>query len=389
MTLTLFTDDVVHLRQWGTSRLFALPAESECYIGSAESCALRLTGAHVAPLHARFIRHHNVSSLAAVAGVVALRQDGHLCRELALSPGVEVGIGTMTLIAESERWIALRAFCARLLGWGADRAAAIDYALRAVRLAASRRLPLVLTGNGDMVSIAHALHRRTLGTDAPFVVCDRRRRTGSASTRAPANQVDPTAAFGAAVDGTLCMRARRLPSGLTEIVEQLYEPAGRVQLVVCMDNSHGSSAITAIMPPPVEVPPLAVRGIELPRIIDEYAIDALAAIGAPNGAFTDKDRCWVLQRSAHTLDEVEKATLRLVALNASNSLEQAAERLAMAPVSLSRWFRHRGRIPYQAPTPSTGSSRPSRRRQQAMAPELEQAARRGPALSSFEPGDQH
>jgi transposase-like protein len=42
-----------------------------------------------------------------------------------------------------------------------------------------------------------------------------------------------------------------------------------------------------------------------------------------------------------SLSEIEKATLRLVALRSSATVSQAAARLGMAPVSLSRWVARR------------------------------------------------
>jgi DNA-binding transcriptional LysR family regulator len=41
------------------------------------------------------------------------------------------------------------------------------------------------------------------------------------------------------------------------------------------------------------------------------------------------------------MSEIEKTTLRLVALRASRNMSNAAERLGMAPVSLSRWIDRR------------------------------------------------
>jgi hypothetical protein len=91
-----------------------------------------------------------------------------------LEPGIEVGIGRITLIAESRALVALHGFLARLLGFGADGLPALDRALRAVRRAATRRGPLIVFGGRDLVSIAHGLHRRALGEGQPFVVCDPR-----------------------------------------------------------------------------------------------------------------------------------------------------------------------------------------------------------------------
>jgi hypothetical protein len=49
----------------------------------------------------------------------------------------------------------------------------------------------------------------------------------------------------------------------------------------------------------------------------------------------------VRKNAASSLPEIEKATLRLVALRHSRNLSQAAARLGMAPVSLSRWIGRR------------------------------------------------
>ena len=64
----------------------------------------------------------------------------------------------------------LGAFLGRLLGWSHERA--IAAALQSIDLAACHLAELVLCGAGDMVPIARALHRRTLGTERPFVTCD-------------------------------------------------------------------------------------------------------------------------------------------------------------------------------------------------------------------------
>jgi len=56
-------------------------------------------------------------------------------------------------------------------------------------------------------------------------------------------------------------------------------------------------------------------------------------------------RRWVLNNASRTLGEIEKATLRRVALKLSESLPQAAERLGIAAVSLSRWIDRRRLCP--------------------------------------------
>jgi hypothetical protein len=113
-----------------------------------------------------------------------------------------------------------------------------------------------------------------------------------------------------------------------------------VQLIVCAD-AHFDTHPFLVLPAPIRVPPLTTRTKELPRIVDEYAADAITELGAHAADFTADDKAWVLAHRALTLEEIEKATLRLVALRMSKTLPHAAERLGMAPVSLSRWIGRR------------------------------------------------
>jgi hypothetical protein len=48
----------------------------------------------------------------------------------------------------------------------------VELAQRSLALALDHRATRVLCGKGDMVPIAQALHRRTLGPDKQFIVCD-------------------------------------------------------------------------------------------------------------------------------------------------------------------------------------------------------------------------
>jgi hypothetical protein len=137
----------------------------------------------------------------------------------------------------------------------------------------------------------------------------------------------------------MCLRYSRLPADIDEVMRRAYEPASEAQLVVCMRHQHTRVALSG--PMAIQMPPLQIRQIELPRIIEEYAVDAIAALGAQSGSFTEEDRWWVMTHSAQSLHEIEKATLRLVALASSQNVSQAAARLGMAPVSLARWFGRR------------------------------------------------
>jgi len=332
-------EQVTSLRQWGSDVIHELPTRPEgpWMVGTAPGCAVRLVDRHAAPEHAE-LTHDGEHWLIHDRGTTdAVRQDGVPRSSFVLAPGVEVGIGATTLVAESLRTTRLRELCRRLLGWGGDRWRTVDHALRAIRLARAHRSSLVLCGEGDLVPIALALHRCTVGPDAPFIVCDRRRRDGD--VRSAPNVPRAVEAFALAAGGTLCLRARRLPPDVKEVLRHVWEPESAVQLVVCTRRQHPSVALHGHTT--IHLPPLQLREMELSRIVQEYAHDAAAALGAPPGAFTDGDRRWVLAHCAHSFPEIERATLRVVALAISSSVSQAATRLGMAPVSLAQWFAHR------------------------------------------------
>jgi hypothetical protein len=187
-----------------------------------------------------------------------------------------------------------------------------------------------------------------LGADRPFVVCDPHRRNMRASVRSPTNHKTGVAAFRAARGGSLCIRRKRLPADFSSVVSQVRnamialtrDPEESVHFIVCADARFDSHPFLAL-PAPIRVPSLRDRASELPRIVDEYARDAIAALSFRDTCFTAADRAWVLEHGASSLSEIEKATLRLVALRASRNMSDAAARLGMAPVSLQRWLDRR------------------------------------------------
>jgi hypothetical protein len=335
-------DAVVRLRAWGSEAVHVLPPppRNEWTIGAAETCAFQLDDAtaRISRLHARLVRHQGKWRIHDLSSKNGMRIDGARRAEIVLEPGAEVSIGGLTLIAESCRSIELRGFLARLLGWRRERAGAIDHALRSLRLAATRRVALVLRGDGDLLPIAHAIHRRALGADRPFIVCDPRRRRGSATIRSPENYETGMPALAAATGGSLCVRSPRLPKDFREVIVALHAPSSQVQLVIC-DQSPGICG--AYLAVPITVPPLTSRADEVDRIITEYAEDALAEVGLRLTSFPPADREWVRLHSASSMPDIEKATLRLVAIRESRNLSAAAARLGMAPVSLARWIGRR------------------------------------------------
>jgi hypothetical protein len=233
----------------------------------------------------------------------------------------------------------LRGFVGRLLGWTRERE--IGAALQSIDLAAQHRAELVLCGTGDMVPIAWALHRRTIGADRPFVTCDPHRLDPSASVRVPANRASGVAAFEAASGGTLCLRMRRLPRDFPALIPRLRDTPD-VMLVVCASPTEDGSPLV-IRPAPLALPPLASRSDDIDRIIAEYAADAIAELAAPATGFSERDHVWVREHAATSLDEIEKATLRLIAIRTSETMGEAAARLGMAQPSLLRWIDRRRR----------------------------------------------
>jgi hypothetical protein len=213
----------------------------------------------------------------------------------------------------------------------------IDHALRSIRMAVTRRAALVLLGDGDLVPIAHAIHHRTLGADRPFIVCDPRRRQSRANVRSAENYETAMLAFAAATGGSVCVRSLRLPKDFGSVLAAFRAPTSRVQLVICGWPSEDYEAYLAA---PIAVPTLTSRPDETDRIITEYAEDAVAELGARTG-FLPADHAWVKAHSASTLPDIKKATLRLVAIRDSRNLSNAAARLGMALVSLSRWIGRR------------------------------------------------
>jgi hypothetical protein len=238
----------------------------------------------------------------------------------------------------------LRGFLSRLLGW--TNADAVDQAIRSIELAVAHHAHLVLRGPGDLVPIARALHRRTIGADRPFIVCDPRRRDVPASARSPANHDSGVAAFEAARGGSLCVRSTRLPRDFSSVRSLIRARDARVQFIICAGDRYADD-ILLTMPAPIIFPPLEMRSSEVPRIVDEYAIDAIKALGARPECLTADDRAWVVEHQASSLSEIEKATLRLVALRISANTSIAAALLGIAPVSLFRWMGRRAMLPME------------------------------------------
>jgi hypothetical protein len=336
-------DEVIRLREWGTEQTYALPTEpgATLTIGSSEVCSLQLSDPSgcLSRQHAQLTREATRWIAHDLDSKNGMRLDGVRRPKVLLEPGSELGVGGITLIAESPRLIALHGFLARILGWSSDRHEAVDLAVRSVRLATTRRAALALCGDGDLVPIARGLHHYSLGDERPFVLCDPRRR---ATEQSAALENYPTGmrAFHAAAGGSICMWVKRLPRDFAEVTAALRDPGTRVQLIVCGQRPPDRKELVSA---PIEVPPLSSRPDEIERVIDEYAQDATTALRA-SAQFTKIDRDWVRLHSATSLPEIEKGTLRIVALREAGNIARAAALIGMAHASLGEWIGRR-RLP--------------------------------------------
>jgi hypothetical protein len=342
-------DEVIRLREWGTDRTHELQRPvTDAWLAGHDVRSLRFGGEPTADVVAHLTYERGRWSIRDLGADNGLRRDGASRREFVIEAGVAIGVGDTTLIAESQQSIALRNFVARILGWGSECATNVDDALRSILLSSASRTTLMLSGESDVVPVALALHRRTLDAERPFIVCDPRRGNTPASVRSPANYENGVAAFYAARGGSLCVRSHRLPRDFSSVAALVRDPNARVQLIVCGPEHGGDDAF--LVSSSVRIPSLRGRVGELPRIVDEYALDAITALGERGDCFTDDDRQWILEHAATTLPEIEKATMRMVALKTSANVSSAAARLGMAPVSLWRWALHRDLSPVRIKT---------------------------------------
>ena len=174
-------DPILRLRVLETDALHPLPDPRErgaTVIGSSSAADLQLRD----PTHLLSRRHARLAwdggrwVMHDLDSKNGLWIDGVRRRSAELLPGAEVGLGGLTLLAESAELLQLRALVTRLIGWSDERRRDVDRAVRGLRDAALRRAALVLCGDGDLVPIARRLHDETLGAERPFVACGRRDR---------------------------------------------------------------------------------------------------------------------------------------------------------------------------------------------------------------------
>jgi FHA domain len=337
-------DKVIHLREWATDRAHALPDSDvrDCVIGSEESADIQLFDPRVlvSRRHAKLVRagggFWELKDLDSKNGI---RAAGERVPRILVTPGLEIGIGSLTLVAENRTLVQLRAYLMRVLGWDDAQRTAVDLAMRAIRAAAALRAPLSLASPDDVVAVARQIHRHTAHADAPFIVCGRRPREIDASVRVTATHADPAASFALAAGGSVCVRAENSPARFEQLLDAARDPRAQAQLIICASMRSKRALVTS---PRIVVPSLARRSTaDVERIVTEYADEAIRELGASPTSFTDANRAWVVKRAADSFADIEITTLRLVARNEAGNVHQAAARLGLSHVALGDWFRRR------------------------------------------------
>jgi hypothetical protein len=335
-------DEVIRLRLWATDIVYPLPADEhrELLVGTASTCTIQVHD----PSNLTSREHASLERLDGRWRIVdrsknGLYLDDQQREQFLLAPGIEIGLGRyVTLIAESARTIALRGTLARMIGWSADHAGSIDLALRMLRLAASRRAILVLCGEPAMVPLAEELHRLTLTERRPFVLCNPQRRAHEDTERFTRYVTNGRTAVAQALDGTVCIDDRKRPADLAEMLHDLHRPGCTAQLMVLARNARKAEMYTAA---PVVIPPLRSRPDELERLIKEYEAEAVQRLGISPLELTPAQRAWIREWSGESLPDIQKATLRLIAIRSAGSVAGAAAMLRISHVALGQWLERR------------------------------------------------
>jgi hypothetical protein len=215
----------------------------------------------------------------------------------------------------------------RWLGWSASRLGEVDRALRDVRAMANLQTALILRSAGGLVGVARRLHRITLG-DRPFIALGR--------------SEDRKQCLDRALDGMLYVDTRDLGGGLGAVLADPRAADHRIRLVTRADSPKSIAKLAAILPriATISIPPLTEREDELERLLEAYGSDAVAEFGASWLGFRPGDPERVLAGRIKTLDEIEDAARRLVALR-NWGVTDGARRLGVSHAALSRWARRR------------------------------------------------
>jgi hypothetical protein len=208
-----------------------------------------------------------------------------------------------------------------------------------LRLASTGREIVVLCGEPGLLPLAEELHRLTLTEHRPFVFCGPRRRTSLEETESFTRcATDGLAAVAQGKNGTVCIDEQRRPKDLVEMLGELHRRNRTTLLMVLARNARKAELYT---PAPIVIPSLRSRRDEIPQLIMEYEAEAVRRLGIETIELTPAQRAWIADRSSETLPEIQKATLRLIAIRHEGSILGAATLLRMSHQALGAWFARR------------------------------------------------
>jgi hypothetical protein len=307
---------------------------TEYLLGSADDCTIQVQdgGSLVSRHHARLSRTGATWMLQDLDSTNGVMLDGARRLSFELTPGAEIEIGDVKLIADSAQLAQLREFVSRIIGWDPARRTDVDAAVRALRQATTRRAAFVLTGDGDLTATARRLHALAFGEEQPFLVEPNRR--GRRKLRRERQWQS---------GGTMCFVADDLPPEFVAIAAASRVRADAPRIMLCAASRDvAATAISKLESTVVvEIPPLSRRPEDLDRLIDVYAADAVAALKAPSYGFRDNEMVWLHRTPIASLDDLEELTLRLVAAR-NWGTKGGGRRLGISHVALGRWLRSRG-----------------------------------------------
>jgi len=322
-------DPVIRLREWGSERVYGLPdTPIELTLGSASSCELQLRdkSTQISRQHAKLTPFAGGWRIKDLNSKNGLWRDGARRLEFTLMPGLEIGMGSLRLVAESRQLITLRELVCRFLGWTAQRQDEVDEALRSLREWAALRASLVLMGDGDLTTVARQLHAATLGRESPFAASN--------------EHSNGMAARQAAMHGALWVP--ELPPDLAAVAECLREVDNRTRLMLharsADDAARAATTLTACRA--VALPSLNSRHAEIDRLIKVCADDAATALRAPTTGFTMNDMEVLARLPYRGIAELEFTVRRVVAMR-TWGVSNGAARLGITHVALLEWARRR------------------------------------------------
>jgi hypothetical protein len=263
-----------------------------------------------------------------------LRLDGRRCESCFLQPGTEVRLGSLRLVAESERLMGLFAWLRRILGWALERQAHVDQMARCLREWAAERAELVVVGDGDLVPEVRRLHRLVIG-ESVSLMCEPNGGDAAAVVRAVRT----------AVDGTLCVQVNRRVDARMVVERWRERELGvRPRLVFCTAELAVASTILKELGGQIvmiRVPPLASRVGEREALVQAYVGEAAHELELSEPGLTLHDMERLRALPFPNLAEIEETALRLVTLRTWGVVAGAA-RLGLDEDSLRSWAGLRG-----------------------------------------------